>query len=107
MTDTVKLLPCPFCGARGITHRNSGLARWVVSCTRCDCKPLNHMAQTETEAIAARNNRPATVPKRIADGLAEALEDLHLKSVIGTDIERHAALNKAFAVSYDYRKETQ
>jgi hypothetical protein len=32
-----------------------------------------------------------------APDLLEALEELHLKAVVGTDDERHAALNKAWA----------
>ena len=57
---------CPFCGGRGISHRNPGLAQWAVSCTQCDCKPLNHCARTEAEAIAAWNAR-ATPANPVAE----------------------------------------
>lgn len=67
----VELLPCPFCGGRAISHRNPGLARWAVSCTQCDCKPLNHCARTEAEAIAAWNKR---VPATALTALTERVE---------------------------------
>lgn len=60
------LAACPFCGGRGITHRNGLTSRWAVSCVSCDCKPrLSGFDNTEAEAIAAWNRRtPAAVVKQ-------------------------------------------
>ena len=45
--------------------------------------------------LPASNPDDAVV--RAAPELLEALEELHLKAVVGTDEERHAALDKAWA----------
>lgn len=54
------------------------------------------VAQTQGVRPAAENEANARLIAA-APELLEALEELHLKAVVGTDEERHAALIKAWA----------
>jgi hypothetical protein len=85
MTDTVELLPCPFCGNDGDGSIEDALhvicneydwraPTWSVQCDRCTA--TMGYSDTKTEAVTAWNTRPGTVPKHVADGLAEALADI-------------------------------
>jgi len=123
MTDTVELLPCPFCDGEvfpafeNLWDDEDGEVErcWTVQHT---CPVLQtdvwSNADTESGANTAWNNRPATVPKSVADGLAEALDVLipvHDNPVHMTAMERVNAWAAASAFARnrlaEYRKATQ
>lgn len=84
MTDTVKLLPCPFCGGAmenedEIVNENEGIANennleatpWYRIICR-DCGVFTEGARLESDAIAAWNRRapsspPESAPPKCAD----------------------------------------
>lgn len=55
-----KLKPCPFCGSKGVIHRNNALETYVVECTNHSC-PASYMIgwdyDTTQEAIESWNRR--------------------------------------------------
>jgi hypothetical protein len=64
---------------------------------------------TKHEAAAAWNNRPATVAKSVADGLADALED-SLAFICGRTAgvsQRNGILQEGGQALTEYRKATQ
>src|SRR5690242_19332032 len=74
MADTIKLLPCPFCGsdAHVRTAYASGAGHFdEVTCGNALCEAKSPNADTEEEAIAAWNRR-ANAPDTVK--LREALE---------------------------------
>jgi hypothetical protein len=62
------LLTCPFCDGEAQTWTSNDFIQ--VFCRVCRCG--TSLKETQEAAITAWNTRPATVPKDIADKLAEA-----------------------------------
>jgi len=123
MTDTVELLPCPFCGCselHSFEHSENDVS-FGFQCMNCWMTGPQFI--TKEEAVTAWNNRPATVPKSVADGLAEAALLLHeaeshyrmmhdyngggnIKTGRAWDRMRRAGDNARNAIT-EYRKATQ
>lgn len=63
--ESVKLLPCPFCGEPGAIDNEKG---WSVGCFRdaCGCEPFTGFFETRESAVAAWNRR-THVPAHSAD----------------------------------------
>lgn len=77
MSDLIKLLPCPFCGAAAELNRASGES--TVKCTYDDCgAKLDGCSSMEVETIAVWNTRLKTngisISKDALERAASALE---------------------------------
>lgn len=70
MTDTLNLLPCPFCGSPGeivAPKTEQGERYWYVGCTNSHC-PLDVGScpcDTESESLQVWNNRAPVSPSEI------------------------------------------
>ncbi len=77
MTDTMELLPCPLGCTEGLqftaaTDVTDGFVHgYSIFCPGCG---ISVSSEYKDEVTDQWNNRPATVPKSVADGLAEALD---------------------------------
>lgn len=80
MTDTTKLLPCPFCGGKAELNTwgndRDGCHVAKVICDSCSASADSF--ETQDQAIAAWNRRASPSPDLSAENarLREALEDI-------------------------------
>ena len=79
-TDSVELLPCPFCGGEAHSQTNSSRSKqhskyvWAEHADNCpmQCSRMHHW-QTEAQAIAAWNTRATQSHAEQVAALVEAL----------------------------------
>ena len=66
------LLPCPFCGGRGLYSTSQEGA--FVMCGRCDGRSQTHLRETPAKILAASWNRRAVPPCPAAPGVSGGLQ---------------------------------
>jgi Restriction alleviation protein Lar len=75
MTESEKLMPCPFCGGEPLYGANFGIA--TICCENTDCAVMpsvdSHSRETATEAWNTRTTNPTPAPDDVVIKRGDAL----------------------------------